>query len=76
MFDLISMFFVGVEIYLANKLTAKVISDLIQFTRYMSAPMKLRHGTFRLRIYLSSSSGQKISFFVSSDRTIIDVLKG
>ena len=60
MLDLISVFFVGVKIYLANILTAKVIYGLVQFTRYMSAPMKLRYGTFRPRIYLSSSSYQVI----------------
>jgi hypothetical protein len=67
---------VGVKLYLANKLTAKAISSLEQFARYISAPVALRYGTFKPRISSSFSSGRKRSLFVSNDQTIIRVLKG
>jgi hypothetical protein len=67
---------VGVKWYLANKLTANAISSLEQFARYISAPIALRYGTSKSRIYSSSSSGRKKFLFISNDRTIIRVLKG
>jgi hypothetical protein len=65
----------GVELYLANKLTIKAIYGIVQFVRYMSAPITLRYDTFGPRISSSSSNDQKGSFFTSSDRTTIRVLK-
>ena len=38
---------VGQELNLANKFTAKAISGLVLFARYISAPMALRYGTSR-----------------------------
>jgi hypothetical protein len=35
---------VAATLYLVSKFTAKIISDLILFTRYISAPMALRYG--------------------------------
>jgi hypothetical protein len=65
-----------VELYLANKLIANVISSLVQFARYMSALIALRYGTFGLRISSSSFNGKKGYFFSSSDQTTIYVFKG
>ena len=31
--------------YLANKLTKKAMSELVQLARYISAPIALRYGT-------------------------------
>jgi hypothetical protein len=47
----------GVELYLANKLTIKAIYGIVQFVRYMSAPITLRYDTFGPRISSSSSNG-------------------
>ena len=62
-----NIFFVEVELYLANKLTAKTIYGIVQFTRYMSALIALRYGTFRSRI---SSSFSNIGKGISSHQVI------
>ncbi|KAK9114389.1 hypothetical protein Syun_021186 [Stephania yunnanensis] len=36
---------VGEELYLASRLTAKAMSGLVQFARYISAPIALKYGT-------------------------------
>ncbi|KAK9115980.1 hypothetical protein Sjap_014927 [Stephania japonica] len=36
---------VAEELYLASRLTAKAISGLVQFARYISAPIALKYGT-------------------------------
>ncbi|KAK9167068.1 hypothetical protein Scep_002259 [Stephania cephalantha] len=36
---------VGDELYLASRLTAKAMSGLVQFARYISAPIALKYGT-------------------------------
>ena len=51
------------ELYLANKFPAKDISGLVQFARYISAPITLRYGTSGPKISSSSSGGQKGFFF-------------
>ena len=45
MFELILVFSVGVELYLAYKLTTKAIYGIVQFVKYMSALVALRYVT-------------------------------
>ena len=46
MFNPILMPFSGAELYLASKLIENAMSSLVQFARYISAPIALRYGTF------------------------------
>ena len=46
--------FVGDELNLANKFTAKEMSGLVQLVRYIRAPIALRYGT----------SGPRTSYFL------------
>jgi hypothetical protein len=39
---------VGATLYLASKFTAKAISDLVLFVRYISAVIALRYGYLEL----------------------------
>ena len=66
---------VGVELYLANKLTEKAMFGRVQLARYISAPMVLRYGTSGPSNYSSFSQGQNESFFTSNDPTTIGELK-
>ncbi|GKC33676.1 hypothetical protein Tco_1046060 [Tanacetum coccineum] len=68
--------FVGDELNLANKLTAKEMSGLVQFVRYIRAPIALKYGTSGPRISSSSSQGQNGSLPTLSDLPTIGVLKG
>ena len=42
-FNPLQCLLVGAELYLANKLTANVISCLVVLARYISAPIALRY---------------------------------
>ncbi|GKD26690.1 hypothetical protein Tco_1232904, partial [Tanacetum coccineum] len=58
---------VGDELNLANKLTAKEMSGLVQFARYIRAPITLRYGTSGPRTSSSSSQGRNGSLSTLSD---------
>jgi hypothetical protein len=67
---------VGAALYLASKFTAKAISGLVRFARYMSDPMTLRYGTSYSKTFLSSLLSLNGSFSSSSDLTTIEIFKG
>ncbi|KAL0413108.1 UNVERIFIED_CONTAM: hypothetical protein Sradi_1512500 [Sesamum radiatum] len=68
--------FVGVELYLASRLTEKAISGRVLFERYISAPIALRYGTSGPKISSLCAGGRNGSLLTSSDRTTIGVLNG
>jgi hypothetical protein len=51
---------VGDALYLASKFTAKAISGLVLFARYISAPIALRYGYSGPKISSPSSRGRRI----------------
>ena len=63
------------KLYLANKLTEKVMSERVQLTRCISAPITLRYGTSGLSNSSLFSQGRNESFFTSSDQKTIGELK-
>ena len=54
---------VGVELYLANKLIEKAISGRVQLARYINAPMTLRYGTSGPSKFSPFLQGRNESFF-------------
>ncbi|KAL4577145.1 hypothetical protein LXL04_013248 [Taraxacum kok-saghyz] len=67
--------FVGDELNLANKFTAKEMSGLVQLVRYISAPIALRYGTSGPRTSSFSSQGRYGYLSIFNDLTTIGVLK-
>ncbi|GJX90614.1 hypothetical protein Tco_0343940 [Tanacetum coccineum] len=68
--------FVRDGLNLANKLTAKEMSGLVQIVRYIRAPIALKYGTSGPRTSSSSSHGRNGSLSTLSDLLTIEVLKG
>ena len=52
------------------------MSGLVQFARYISAPIALKYGTSGPRSFSLSSLGRNESLSTSSDLTIIGELRG
>ena len=46
-----------VELYLASKLTKNVLSNIVQFTKYINASIALRYGTYGPNNYSFSFLG-------------------
>jgi hypothetical protein len=65
---------VGVALCPVHKLTANVMSGLVLFARYISAPMTLRYENSGPNTSSPSSHGLNGSVFISKVRTIILVL--
>lgn len=59
------------KLYLVSKLIKNVISNHVQFTRYISAPMILSYGTARPSITSLSSLRRNEFFFTFGERTTI-----
>ena len=66
---------VGSELKRANKFTAKTIFSLVHYAKCIKAPIALRYDTLGSSISLSGFLGRNRSFWGSSDRTPIRVLK-
>jgi hypothetical protein len=59
-----------------GKFTAKAVSGLVLFARYISAPIALRYGYSGPKVSSPSSHGRKGSLSLSRVRTIIGALDG
>jgi hypothetical protein len=65
---------VGAALYLASKFTAKAISGLVLFARYVSASMTLRYGYSEPNTSSPSWCGQNGSMSFSKALTTMGVL--
>ena len=76
MFDTIQYLWVGVELYLINKLTGKTMFGRVQLTRYISTSIALKYNTLGLSNSSLFLQRRNVSFFTLSDRTTIGEPKG
>jgi hypothetical protein len=67
---------IGAILYLTNKFTAKAISGLVLFVRYISAPMTLRYGYSKPNTSSPSWRGQNGSMSFSKALMTMGVLDG
>jgi hypothetical protein len=65
---------VGATLYLASRFTAKEISGLVLFTRYISAPMTLRYGYSKPNTSSPSWRGRNGPVSFSKALTLMGVL--
>jgi hypothetical protein len=66
----------GATLYLASKLTAKAISDLVLLARYIITPMTLRYGYSEPNTSSTSWRGRNRSISFSKALTTMRVLDG